>query len=190
MDSNFLLDLSIIGAFAKENGKWIRQRDVRFVAERMWSLSGVQEDFALHNTQILRRLEGLYNSKLVNRKDGPEYMLSGVGCVFLLQSCRKVGVRHSNFQAFLLIHYFLSTYREHLLKILKADPSVANVDIGPILNSRQLVQERMTYLTELEKSWTLQVEKGGGLIEGERSKKIWQPNLEWIRHQQKILSQI
>src|SRR3954463_2448284 len=152
MDSNFLLDLAIIGAFAKDGGRWIRQRDVRFVAERLWSLSGVTEDLALHNTQILRRLEGLFNTQMLNRKDGPEYQLTGVGCVFLLQNCRKVGIRHSNFQAFLLIHYFMHTYREHLQKILRNTPTVQNFELSQILNSRQLVPDPLAYLSDLEKN--------------------------------------
>jgi len=182
-----LLQLALLGAFAKNGGKWFRQKDVRAAAEHLWTIAQIHDDLTLHNTQILRQLEGLCTERLMDRKSGPEYVLSPQGCLQLIYKAYKTAAHTTNFQEFLLVHYFLSSTSEILLKIHLNDPRQS--EFRKILNSRQLIQDRLNYLNEVEARWEKRLSHSVGLIAGEQAKKLWTPTLEEVKYQKQILSQ-
>lgn len=189
MNPTFILDLAILGTYARKSGQWFRQKDVRFVAESLWTMSSVQQDLALHNTQILRRLEGFYGCQMAARKDGPEYRLGISCCSHLIESSYKEASSSEDFQKFLLAYYFLGAYGDLLLKLLsKQSQDLDEINLSLILNSKHLLTERLQHLENLESLWSKRVETENGLIAKDRLKKLWNPSLRWIRSQREIPS--
>ena len=81
------------------------------------------------------------------------------------------------------------TIGEYNSSVIVNDSTIEREKVVEILNSRQLLEDRRAFLGQLESKWQERVQEGEGLIGGDRVKKLSQPSLEWIKHQQKILSQ-
>jgi len=146
---------ALVGAHANAGAGSFRQRDMKFLFELFlnWAEDGARvKSLIVRNTQIARWLDEVARegyARRMERGPQPRYRLTRVG---LIEMVGRIA-REPYFESagrFFFAHFFLSTYRERLTELVRAEgaqfPHPLQVELRELLDTTRLCERQIAAL--------------------------------------------